>query len=651
MTTMHYLYPEGISLYKNKKLTGKSTYAFAICGGEIKLSEESVKRVEGLNWGNNAMDFISNDSNSSLNLKFEDIQYNSAISDAYYNSPEKIVKVVKGAILQSLIYNAYNVKTNYDFFNEPELIVKNGYIRDLKMDILNDLQKIIIDRTIDVITKNNRINEAKLLNSDNKGKLSSDDVIWFSYEYDISSYTNSNNSSIVFLIGWTIKNVNDFCYVEGNVYKEGIYDIKIFKFEDYTKCFGECKTLNDGTFTFKMIKKDKECSKYITSLSSIGNFQSCMINNSEEVAELSPINTIIVECFNNNRNISYEDTNNRIMSNISQIDRINSYLEVLILYISSYVGNTKEIASVLGKFIYGYGERIDVLDKTFSERYLRNIEDLYGVISNSEAIIENLWLSLKKVESGENVLKSMELIQKVHQVPITRTSMYTFKYTVDLDQKSRGTTIKSPIDFMIYSQGNGLEFYPNDFSVDWQGSKSLSKGAKTIKFKIDSTKKIRIVPNSKRAKMYLWLKDKQHTMETLLKGLFGELLLSTSIVPAERTVDDSGINGNEPYKGYITTKSLMRSITQSPNSYFVNETTNIVSDLTKYYRMLWDEDEEAYSNLLNNEGKKGIFRKGDVLEIPIDILMRYNMCSTLGKNCKSRKIDGSFSFMLNFEVC
>ena len=37
--------------------------------------------------------------------------------------------------------------------------------------------------------------------------------------YDISSYTNSKNSSIVFLIGWTIKNVNDFCYVEGNVYK------------------------------------------------------------------------------------------------------------------------------------------------------------------------------------------------------------------------------------------------------------------------------------------------------------------------------------------------------------------------------------------------------------------------------------------------
>ena len=80
-----------------------------------------------------------------------------------------------------------------------------------------------------------------------------------------------------------------------------------------------------------MMKKDKECSKYITSLSSIGNFQSCMINNSEEVAELSPINTIIVECFNKNRNISYEDTNNRIMSNISQIDGINSYLEVLIL--------------------------------------------------------------------------------------------------------------------------------------------------------------------------------------------------------------------------------------------------------------------------------------------------------------------------------
>ena len=40
--------------------------------------------------------------------------------------------------------------------------------------------------------------------------------------------------------------------------------------------------------------------------------------------------------------------------------------------------------------------------------------------------------------------------------------------------------------------------------------------------------------------------------------------------------------------------------------------------------MLWDEDEEAYSNLLNNEGRKEYLEE-DVLEIPIDILMRYNM--------------------------
>ena len=74
--------------------------------------------------------------------------------------------------------------------------------------------------------------------------------------------------------------------------------------------------------------------------------------------------------------------------------------------------------------------------------------------------------------------------------------MYTFKYAVDLDQKSRGITIKSPIDFMIYSEDNSLEFYLMIFQLIGKEVNRF-QSAKTIKFKIDSTKKIRIVPNSK----------------------------------------------------------------------------------------------------------------------------------------------------------
>ena len=171
--------------------------------------------------------------------------------------------------------------------------------------------------------------------------------------------------------------------------------------------------------------------------------------------------------------------------------------------------------------------------------------------------------------------------------------MYTFKYTVDFEQHTGGTLRKSPIDFIISSdETDCLDFYFNDFSVDWNGPQPISRGASTICFKIDPTKRIHIVANSKRAKKFLWVQDTtSHTMDTLLKGVFGEMLLATSIVPAERTLDDSGSHGNEPYVGYITHRSLTRSIVQSPAVYFKEAQNNIVVELEKYYKRLWNEDE------------------------------------------------------------
>ncbi len=682
MTTRHYLYPEGISLHKDKLCNGKKIYAFGICGGEINILDDSTKRVEDLKWGNNPMDFISKRSNSSLMLDFEDLYYDPIVTNAYYEKPEEIVKVTKAAIFQSLIYNAYNVKNTYDFYNKPEILVQNGYIKDLKISILNDLQNVVIKRTMDILNENNRIAEATQLSTNNMSKLISDDVIWFSYEYDISDFTISRNNTIAFLIGWTIKSVNNIKYLDGEVYKPGTYDIKLFRLEDKTNSISESKTSNDGKFSFKLMKQYEKDKLYITSLSSIKNYLSCIILPNESI-KLDPISTIISEFCNENSNISYESIRKKILDNLGIVwdsnnrNRINSYIEVMIIYISSYVGNKREIAGLVGRFIYEYNEFcyacgsrtmhpmycvncaapvcsvINFIDKSFSERYIKRVENLYGIIANSEKMVENLWLSIKKIEDGNNVLKTMELIERI---PVIRTSMYTLQYTVDLDQRAKGTTVKSPIDFLIYSEegsSKNFEFYPNEFSVDWEGSTPVSKGASTIIFKIDPQKKIRIVPNSKRAKKYAWLNGKAHTMETLLKGLFGEMILSTSIVPAERTKDDSGVDGNEPYNGYITTKSLMRSIVQSPSSYFKAENANIVSELIKYYRILWDEDEEAYSNILTTDGEKGVFTKGDIIEIPVDVRMRYNMGGLFGQKISDNKrtIDGMFSFMFNFKVC
>jgi hypothetical protein len=659
MTTRHYLYPEGISLHKDKQCNGKKKYAFGICGGEINILDDSTKRVEDLKWGNNPMDFISKRSNSSLMLDFDDLYYDPIVTNAYYDKPEEIVQVTKAAIFQSLIYNAYSVKNTYDFYNKPEILVQNGYIKDLNISILNNLQNVVIRRTMDVLNENNRIAEAIQLSTDNMSKLISDDVIWFSYEYDISEFTIRRNNTIAFLIGWTIKSVNNLKYIDGEVYKPGVYDVKLFKLEDKTNSISESRTSNDGKFSFKVVKPYENNKMYITSLSSIGNYLSSIILPDEVPIKLNQISTIIAEFCNENSNIGYETIKQKILNNLgiswenNNHNRFNRYIEIMIIYISSYVGNKREIACLVGRYIYEYNTEVNFIDKSFSERYITQIEDSYGIIGNSEKMVENLWLSIQNIENGNNVLKTMELIESI---PVIRTSMYTLKYNIDLDKKTKGTTVKSPIHFLIYSADANtpnFEFYPNEFSVDWEGNKPISTGASTIIFKNDPQKKIRIVPNSKRAKKYVWLNGKTHTMETLLKGLFGEMMLSTSIVPAERTKDDSGVDGNEPYNGYITTKSLIRSIVQSPSSYFKTENANIVSELTKYYRMLWTEDEEAYSNILTTETKKGVFTRGDILEIPVDVRMRYNMRGLFGQKTPDKRItmDEMFSFMFNFKVC
>lgn len=260
--------------------------------------------------------------------------------------------------------------------------------------------------------------------------------------------------------------------------------------------------------------------------------------------------------------------------------------------------------------------------------------------------IEELQRKLKEVDTNSSSLLPPNVQPNPNQTPTVRESSYTFKYTVDFEQNIGGSKRKAPVDMAITSPSFNLN--SNSFIVDWTNGEPRSYGAETIRIDADSLTPLTIVAHSKRAKEYTWLNGKvAHSMNSLLKGLFGEMLLTTGIVPVERTINESGENGNEPYVGYITTPSLVRSIVQSPESYFKNEHQNIIHELEKYYRKLWKEDEREFTNILNNDNG---FISGDIVKIPIDITMRYRLKGMFSSANKCRAVEGSWTLMYFFNV-
>lgn len=294
-----------------------------------------------------------------------------------------------------------------------------------------------------------------------------------------------------------------------------------------------------------------------------------------------------------------------------------------------------QISKLEGEIQEQLGELAKIREITTKEK--GDLMQIKNEIDNGNDII-------RRIEMNKNKILSKGVVMR--QEPKEHLSLYTFKYTVDVNQASKVSSKSSIIDMMIY--GDTLTFKKNSFDLDWSSGKPNAVGSNTIQFSVESSKPIRIIPVSRRAKKIGWIQEDNHTFNTLIKGLFGEMLLSTGIVPVERTTNNQGRDENEPFTGYVTTRSLRRSITQEISVYFNESSNRIVENLTEFYRTLWSEDESEFVNIVHNNN--GLLQ-GDILKIPVDITIRYALGGSSDSQAeKVRVVEGTWCMMYNFNV-
>lgn len=629
MTTNNYLYPNTINLSDSESYK-KSTYAFGIIGGHIKLIDDGSlggrPKVDYLKWGNCQMKFFCYGNQDALrfknySIKLDNIHYDSVLTNAKFSKTNEIVNVVKSALYQAFTGSGQAEGAAGSSAKELEYTILSKTIKTLNLSPLAQLTRVA-----------------------DAGSRDENEILWFTYEYDIG------HEQIKFTIGWIIEYVSNSYKINGTVYKPDTYDISVWDSELSTK-INETKSSNDGTFVIELQKPYDNTKLYISSLSpSNSSIFSSYFGFFSDSIILNPISTLIAEYGVKHKDINIQNIKEVIYKNLginnpNFNDKIIKQLEIMIEYTVMYIGKRDELNYFLAKCIYAANGVLS-LPNILSE-FIIILEESYGIIDNGEIIYQQLFEDLINIENDKE-LQNKDFVKRVYK---KRTSSHKFDYNIGLDQQLVTTT--TSVDFIVHNvtEPGAFQFFPNDFCVQWDGSNPVSKNALSINFKIKPHQKIYIIPNSNRAKKFAWLYDtNSHTMNTLYKGLFGELLISSGLVPTERTNDNLGNNGNEPYKGYITTESLLKNIVQSPNKYFENIIQKDITDnLTQYYRNIWTNDENSCGNLLINNCKIGRFLTQDIFEVPVNINMKYKL-SGLWTKKSQRSIESSFSFLINFKV-
>jgi hypothetical protein len=201
-------------------------------------------------------------------------------------------------------------------------------------------------------------------------------------------------------------------------------------------------------------------------------------------------------------------------------------------------------------------------------------------------------------------------------------------------------------DFILENSdsGNAFVFNYNNFKinigVDASGNFFRSLGAFSVQFVSNTDVPLKITPVSARAKEYAdsWLEYETHNFHSLYKGLFGQMLVNSGIVPVELTLDKVGIAG-ESFLGYITDDSLERNVIpkfrgwvssdSSGGSFFEQEHAQIMTNLETSFRNIWSVDENAewYANLYNSVTSGPIFAVGDTFSVPLEVAMRYKIAT------------------------
>lgn len=409
------------------------------------------------------------------------------------------------------------------------------------------------------------------------------------------------------------------------------------------------------------------CSKKEISVNSTAQkydfFISSLLLEGETIISINPINMIIAEYV---KMQSFVDTPNSISNclyklgishhkfdlNDKFIKKICDLIEVYLYTASYYTGNLQEIIIILTKLIVESNSVVELTTTQFIVQYLTALEDVYGIISERSLLYTtlNLFSSLSTLD-GFDFLSEIFLVRD-KSIKI-RESPFTFKYVIDIQEPLLKSFKKTPVDFTIKANSlDNLLFYPNDFMVIWENGVPISRGASSINLYVDPHSKIEIIPESKRAKQYEWLQNEtnNHTLNTLLKGVYGELLTATKIIPVQKTIDSTGKEGNGKFRGFITEVTLSRSMNKYTPNFFSIEHDNIIRNLKSYYKKILQNDENVYTTILETSGIRGVFSKGEILKIPIDIMIRYKIQGDSVSNKQPRIVEGIWRLNYLFQI-
>ena len=210
-----------------------------------------------------------------------------------------------------------------------------------------------------------------------------------------------------------------------------------------------------------------------------------------------------------------------------------------------------------------------------------------------------------------------QIILKLQNIKnITNGGIFNSQYIINRPSRSDDATLQlatDEIDFFVCSGNTAtIEVRTDDAAT------------KSLKFNIDKNSLLTIESNSDRAKSYHWINNykNNHTFSSLIKGLYGEMLIQSNKFPVERTKSTTRQN---PYASCITNESLTKCI-DNASEYFSEIHNNIISGLEKYYTDLWNND-EYITNIINKN--KRFYRDGDIIGVPIDINTRCALKSVL----------------------
>ena len=271
-------------------------------------------------------------------------------------------------------------------------------------------------------------------------------------------------------------------------------------------------------------------------------------------------------------------------------------------------------------------------------------EGLYIKYPNAEGTV------YLKVSTALNALLGLSELPAYITTGTLRESLHRFSYSIDFDVEvpvNIETENYAP-DFELSNQTvQAMKFLHNNVGIsvvdDPSGNRIQATNGSVVVFQAPNLAKLTINPVSARAKEYAdnWLDLSGHSFHSLLKGLFGQMLVNSQVVPIELTLDTSGTRG-ESFLGYITDDSLQlnvvpkkatwveSSVDPSGQSFFQDEHDRLITSLQTGFRDVWgganrDTNIDWYASLYQKSQTGPLFTNGDIFSVPIETTMRFTI--------------------------